>query len=430
MTQETRGATTSDVAAVTAGGSVAAWRLLHVEPNGVDALKLKLALRHEMPLGARIDQAASWSEAEALVELAASESAAYTALLVGCSLQSPEDDAAMRRLIARAGDVPVAILSADDSPGAALAAGRLGVRDFLLKGKLTAESLGELVRRLQSSGGGSLVTSGADLRRAPRYEVVAAAVVIPIHADGRPGREIPASVVELSEVGLAVLAQVDADAVPELCFVGLEGPDGVYRYATVEWRQRRLALPAIHFGGRFVLPGEDPLGSGKLRPQFDPVRFRFRPQLDESLLAEWSARGILRPRVVDRVKCCPECRSLPTFRDGCPQCGSADVAPQQLIHHFACAHVGQVEEFASSGARGGLACPKCQVDRLVVGADFEYLPGPVGCRECAWTDAAPGLIAECLRCGRRFPGHEAVEVDVLAYHAERLDPVAFLANAR
>lgn len=403
------------------------WRLLHVESDGVDAMKLRLALRNELPAGSTIDYASHWEEALRLLA-----DASYDAVLVGCSVYESWDEARVQRLIVRAGGAPTAILSGDDRHGAALAAGRLGAGEYLLKSKLTSQSAADLLHRLiRQEPADATGVAASEQRQATRYSVVAPAVVIPLHADGRPGRDIPASAVELSEVGVSVLAEVDDDAVPEVCVVGLEGGDGVYRFATVQWRQRRLAVPAMYFGGRFLAASEDPFAAARLHPRCDPARFRFRPSFDETLLAEWTARGVLQPRVVDRVKACPACRALPTYRDGCPDCGSADVAPQQLLHHFACAHVAPTGEFAApqGGAATGLTCPKCRTPRLVVGADFEHLPGPIGCSECSWTGAAAQLIAECLGCGQRFPGEEAIEIDVVAYHVQRLDPVAFLANA-
>ncbi len=230
--------------------------------------------------------------------------------------------------------------------------------------------------------------------------------------------------ISLSQLGIGVLAKTDSETIPNLCLIGVAGRDEIYRYATVEWRDRRLALPAMHFGGRFVQNVDDPFHESRLTPRFHATRMRFEPAMDAALLQEWSTRGILRPRVVDRVKVCGDCRSLLTFRDGCPQCGSADTTVSKLIHHFACAHVAPLVEFE----RGGLTCPKCQAKNLVVGADFEYLDGPHRCRECPWSDAAPAMITECLQCGRRCTADQAIESEVLAYHVDRLDPLALIEN--
>ena len=258
--------------------------------------------------------------------------------------------------------------------------------------------------------------------KAPRYDAATAAVIFPILADGRPGPEFPASLVNLSQIGIGVLAQVDSESVPSLCVVGIEDKHGVYRYATVEWRHRRLVLPALHLGGRFVTGEEDPFREAQLKPRFDTHRMRFQPAMDSSFLQEWLARGVLRVQVVDRVKSCASCQSLVSCRDGCPQCGSFDTQPSQLIHHFACAYVAPTVEFGGDD----LTCPKCQAKKLVVGADFEYLPGPHCCRECDWTDTAPALITECMHCGKRFAGDQAIEREVLAYHVNRLDPLALI----
>ena len=62
----------------------------------------------------------------------------------------------------------------------------------------------------------------------------------------------------------------------------------------------------------------------------------------------------------------------------------------------------------------------------MVGADFEYLNGPRRCLECDWGDSELELIGECLRCGHRFAGVEAMEKEVLEYYVDRLDPLALI----
>jgi hypothetical protein len=60
-----------------------------------------------------------------------------------------------------------------------------------------------------------------------------------------------------------------------------------------------------------------------------------------------------------------------------------------------------------------------------VGADFEYQTGLYRCQDCAWSDAEPERVAQCLGCGLRFPEHQAELLDLPEYDADRLDPLAF-----
>jgi hypothetical protein len=106
---------------------------------------------------------------------------------------------------------------------------------------------------------------------------------------------------------------------------------------------------------------------------------------------------------------------------GCASCGSARVQSERLIHHFACAHVGHAEDF--DGPRG-LACPKCRTRTLVVGADYEFQPGPFRCLDCHWSDTELCLVGQCLRCQFRSPGEQAHELELKGYHVDRMDLLA------
>lgn len=400
------------------GTAMAAWRLLHIEPDDVDALKLRLTLRDELPTGSTVDHVASL---EAGLEIL--NESVYDAVLLGLSESGSQELDAIKQFTAEVDDTPLVVLSGDDNLRAAVDAGRSGASAFLLKSKMTPEQLcGALRQALEHyKYEGEL----PERRKEPRYSLETAAVIFPIEADGKPGREIAATTVDISQNGLVLLSQQDSDLVPDICLVGVECPDGVYRYATVEWRYRRLDLPAIRFGGRFLRRVDDPLHASRLTPRFDPQQLRFKTALDDLVLQEWVARGILRPQMVDRVKVCPQCEALPTFREGCPQCGSARTETSQLIHHFACAHIAPTAEFNGDS----LTCLKCQTQNLVIGADFEYLSGPRHCRECDWNDAALATIGECLGCGHRFASDQGLEKEVYEYHVDRLDPLALIDRA-
>ncbi|MDC0935013.1 hypothetical protein OAS39_01910 [Pirellulales bacterium] len=405
----------------TAGASMTPWRLLHVEADVVEAMKLKLALHDRLPIDSQIQHVATIQ-----VALQSLAEQPFDAVLVGYSFNDATSDEPLRTLIQNPNGTPVVVLSLETHSDAMLRAGRLGVRDFLSKEKLTGEGLATLLRPIIIAEGGDAESALNESRKAGRYDVFAPAVVLPVLADGRPGAETPASVVNMSRLGVGVLVERDPQSIPDLCVVGVEGQDGAYRYATVAWRHRRLALPAVHLGGIFVAGGDDPLDARHLAPRLDAHGLRYAAPMDPQLLRAWATRGVLRSRVVDRVKSCAVCYSLLTFRDGCPKCGSFDTERTPLVHHFACAHVGPLTEFGV----GELVCPKCQSDKLVVGADFEYLDGPRQCRECSWSDAELTLIAECMSCGQRADARDAVERDVIAYHVNRLDPLDFLQNDR
>ncbi|NIQ14760.1 MAG: hypothetical protein GTO02_10290, partial [Candidatus Dadabacteria bacterium] len=46
-----------------------------------------------------------------------------------------------------------------------------------------------------------------------------------------------------------------------------------------------------------------------------------------------------------KVLSCPQCKKPPIFHYGCKNCGSDEINSKKFLHHFACAHVGDVEDF-------------------------------------------------------------------------------------
>lgn len=149
-----------------------------------------------------------------------------------------------------------------------------------------------------------------------------------------------------------------------------------------------------------------------MTPSLNTRSLQFSYRLDESHLQDSVRQGIMRPHLMDRALVCPRCESLPSFRHGCPCCGSGRIEQESLIHHFACANVGRVEAFETSD---GMACPKCRVKHLTVGADFEYQQGPLRCLDCQWSPQELELIGHCLRCEFRFPANQARVKDLIAY---------------
>ncbi|MEQ8209413.1 MAG: hypothetical protein RH917_06235 [Lacipirellulaceae bacterium] len=401
----------------TNSGSLKPWHLLLVEGDVVDAMKTKLALHERLPVDSTLHHVTAFSSA-----LSHLEGHAADAILVGYSFVESQTDAPLQELIQNPSGVPVVILSGESHTDAVMRAGRLGARDFLSKDRVTGEAIVGALRPIVLGSEGKAEGNPDERRMAARHDSVAAAVVLPIDAAGKPGSEIPASVVNISRLGIGVLVERDPQDIPDLCVIGVEDRSGSYHYASVEWRNRRLALPAVHLGGKFLTGEDDPLDARQLTPQFDAKRLRYSAPMDAEVIREWRSVGVLRSSVVDRVKSCSKCYSLLSYRDGCPDCGSFDTEPTPLIHHFACAHVAAAEEFGL----GQIACPKCRSGNLVVGADYEYLAGPRRCRECSWSDSELVLIAECMGCGKRSNSRETVEKDVVAYYVNRLDPLDFI----
>jgi hypothetical protein len=229
--------------------------------------------------------------------------------------------------------------------------------------------------------------------------------------------------VELSQGGLAFELPRHSELASKKFVVGVETPRGELAYAAVEIRGTRPTSAGVRVEAAWCEGAADLLRPQNLVPTLNRDTLRFETTLSPQLLEEWAAVGVLSAQLMDYVQVCPQCRSLPSFRRGCRHCGSARVQTSQLIHHFACAHVGHVHEFEQ---RGELVCPKCRGRDLIVGAEFDYVSGPFTCMDCQWSDSELEQIGQCLACDLRFPQHQAVEVEIIGYHVERLDPLALL----
>lgn len=158
-----------------------------------------------------------------------------------------------------------------------------------------------------------------------------------------------------------------------------------------------------------------------LVPEFDTKSMTYGFGALSSQVNDWQKDGGLSPVIMDRVKTCPDCNGLPTFRDGCPKCGSGQVQENQMLHHFRCGHVDTRAAFQSSN---GLECPKCLTSDMIVGVDFEHVSGIQSCGNCHWSGDKLDLVGQCTQCGLRFPGADAVNSELVGYHVKRLGVLA------
>ena len=155
-------------------------------------------------------------------------------------------------------------------------------------------------------------------------------------------------------------------------------------------------------------------------PKFDPQSQRFTYGATEDQIAAWKNDETVSKVALDQVLVCPCCACLPTFRQGCGNCGSAWTQPESLIHHYACAHIGPESDFRKGN---DLLCPKCRQTGLVVGSDFETATGGYLCADCGARTSQPELIGHCLSCQHRFPATEAVSLELTGFHVHRVQEV-------
>jgi hypothetical protein len=230
--------------------------------------------------------------------------------------------------------------------------------------------------------------------------------------------------VDISEGGIGLELATPCYLPARAMLIGVEDPSGNLEFEGVEvCHTTQVSDARLRLGAKFGGLAHDILAPEKRLPKFDPQFMQYFPRFPAALLTNWVDLGILRSVTLDRVELCPRCRTLPTFRQGCPACGSGRTICERWLHHFACAHVGLASDYEVEST---LVCPKCLKRDLVIGADFEYQSGPHRCIVCAWTGVELEQIGHCLRCGFRFPRYQAFEQELVGYHVQRLDPLAFI----
>lgn len=171
----------------------------------------------------------------------------------------------------------------------------------------------------------------------------------------------------------------------------------------------------------YLLDDRDFFRASNRIPHCHPQTRRFQTTLSTAALNRWADLGVLQPQFYDRVLLCPKCDAAPSIRAGCQVCGSAQITNNTCIHHFNCGYIGKASEFDQTDR---LECPQCHAQNLVVGADFEYHKDANTCADCGWQDESLEFVLQCLACELRFPIHQAAEHELIAYHVNRLDPLA------
>lgn len=261
-----------------------------------------------------------------------------------------------------------------------------------------------------------------DVRHSPPRPVMA----IPVFPNGRPDETncVEGRMTSLSDGGMAFRIDKPHPPASNRLVVGIELEDGQWAFTTLEVRRTEKAERGHEIAGRFAPENRDLLRTANLIPTLNPSTCRFTTGLAEETLSHWARIGILHPTVIDHVLVCPECHAVPTFRYGCPACGSMRVTRTTMIHHYACAYVGDVSDFEREGE---MTCPKCHTRSLVVGSDYEHIFGAYDCWDCGWRDSQLELVGHCRACDLQFPVGQCPEDPLVGFHVERLDPSRLVA---
>jgi len=296
--------------------------------------------------------------------------------------------------------------------------------------KIDLEILPTLTEQPRSKTDTVLESASATVDRMvekPKFRFPGHLTIVPVRADGSPDWSLRAVGVplEIAADGELELNWKDAPDLPTTALIAfLQDADGTRRVTgiDIESMEAREAT-GLRIRGRVGGFGSEILRPENLTPALDKKTMTFQLGFAPGILDQWAAIGALERVFVDKVQVCPRCQSVPTFREGCPNCGSANLENEFLIHHFACAHVGRISDFETGE---DVVCPKCRTRRLVVASDFDYVTGPYRCLDCQGNNVDPVEVAQCLRCEFRFPAYQANLQELRGYRAHRLDPLAHL----
>lgn len=92
------------------------------------------------------------------------------------------------------------------------------------------------------------------------------------------------------------------------------------------------------------------------------------------------------------------------FLETCPDCGSADLEADDLLHHFKCAHTAPTSQFRHDDR---LTCPKCERELHHIGVDYDKPSMIFRCNHCSSTFQDPAITTTCFQCGHTAsPEHQ------------------------
>ena len=291
--------------------------------------------------------------------------------------------------------------------------------------ELIQQLVADKVKQKRKQAQSQPVQPSAEHRAMARYDVTMPVVCFPllpsleVNSEGR----IDGIVVDISEEGIGLNVAAGKATVGDSWLLAVEVDNVGWQFANIQivGSRRAGAFQKVH--GKFEGPFQKLFSFETLWPKLNKQYFRYEFAYSDAVLTSLSAIGAIQRVVMDEALCCPDCLALPTVRRGCSICLSNETEQSKMIHHFACAHVDFIDQFDQGEE---IMCPKCLGRKMIVGADYEYLEGPVQCRECGHNDLEEIMIGHCLHCSSRFPFDNAVSIEVLGYRVNRLDPLALI----
>ena len=115
----------------------------------------------------------------------------------------------------------------------------------------------------------------------------------------------------------------------------------------------------------------------------------------------------------EKVHLCNKCHcSFLNFMEVCPNCGSANLLEENLIHHFPCAYVGPESDFMKGGQ---LVCPKCNKKLKGLGVDYDKPAVIHKCNNCGFVTQEPDVKTICFNCEKESPPEDLIVQTIKVY---------------
>jgi hypothetical protein len=136
------------------------------------------------------------------------------------------------------------------------------------------------------------------------------------------------------------------------------------------------------------------------------------------MLQYLESQALLQGRFHDKAHSCARCScNFLNFREICPHCQSADLAIEDLVHHFRCGHVAPEPEFKASG---DMLCPKCSRALKSLGTDYDKPSLVYTCNDCGHTFQEPDISTICYNCEHTASPEEQINATIKSYRLTSL----------
>lgn len=125
--------------------------------------------------------------------------------------------------------------------------------------------------------------------------------------------------------------------------------------------------------------------------------------------------GLFTTQFQDSVYTCNTCEDgFLMYREACPKCHNTYLSSQDLIHHFACAHIGPERSFQRDNNE--LVCPKCDKALKHIGIDYDKPAVMHHCNTCHHEFQSFQIVATCCSCHKTTEVEHLLKREILTYH--------------